>query len=105
MRSIKTEGVVVDLALHRARKFCGELVEIVVVVGQLVEALEELEHALGVTDLRVALAAVGNVGEAQQLAGAVPDEASHGVFYSRDMAFEFRAVFGPVGEAFDVFGI
>ena len=72
------------------------------VVGQLVEALEELGHALRVADVRIALAGMGDVGEAQQLAGAVPDEAAHGVFQRCDVAFEPGAVFVPVGEAFDV---
>jgi len=58
-----------------------------------------------VADVRVALAGEEDERQAQYLAGAFVDEDLHGVFEGADMAFEFRAVVGPVGEAFDVFRV
>ncbi len=108
MRSIETEGAAgaerqrIGVAL---RTSCGELVEVVEVARELGDAVEELDEALRVAEVRRGLKRDIDVAQAQHLAGAGVDEHAHGVFEDADGAFEHEPVFGPVGEACDFFGV
>ena len=111
MRSIETEGAVAERrsegcafahALGAAYRQCIKSVEI---ARELREALQELVQALRVADVGFVLQGHVDVSLAQHLAGAVVDEDLHGVFEEADAAFEFGAVFGPVGVACQFFGI
>jgi hypothetical protein len=111
MRSIETEGAVAERRregcafAHAFGAPCGERVEIVEIVRQLREAFQELVQALRVADVGFVLQGHVDVSLAQYLAGAIVDEDLHGVFEEADAAFEFGAVFGPVGVACQFFGI
>jgi len=112
MRSIETEGAVAErrsegcaFAFEAFRAACREHVEFVEIARDLAEALEELVQALRVADVGFVLQGPVDVSLAQQLAGAVVDEDLHGVFEEADAAFEFGAVFRPVGVACQFFGI
>ena len=104
-RSRKTERVAVAFTTHVACAFCGERVEVVEVSRQLREALQELVQALRVADVGFVLQRGIDVSQAQHLAGAIVEKDLRGVFEEADAAFEFRAVFGPVGVGFKFFGI
>ena len=104
-RSRKTEGVAVAVATHAVCAACGECIEIVEITRELREALEELVQALRVSDVGFVLQGDMDVAQAQYLLAAVVEEDLHGVFEEADAAFEFRAVFGPVGVGFKFFGI
>ena len=111
MRSIETEGAVAErrseafLTTHAFRAPCGQCIEIVEIARELREALQELVQALRVADVGFVLQGHVDISLAQHLAGAVVDEDLHGVFEEADAAFEFGAVFGPVGVACQFFGI
>ena len=112
MRSIETEGAVAErrregcaFALDAFRAACGQCIKSVEIARDLAEALQELVEALRVADVGFVLQGHVDVSLAQQLAGAVVDEDLHGVFEEADAAFEFGAVFGPVGVACQFFGI
>ena len=90
---------------HALGASCGERVESVKIARELGEALQELFQALRVADVGFVLQGPVDVSLAQQLAGAIVDEDLHGVFEEADAAFEFGAVFGPVGVACQFFGI
>jgi len=90
---------------HAFRASCGERVEVVKISRQLGEALQELVQALRVADVGFVLQGHVDVSLAQHLAGVVVDEDLHGVFEKADAAFEFGAVFRPVGVACQFFGI
>ena len=104
-RSRKTEGVAVAFALDALGAFLRKPIESVEVSRQLRQALQELIQALGVSDVGFVLQRGIDVSQAQHLAGAIVDEDLHGVFEKADAAFEFRAVFRPVGVGFKLFGI
>ncbi len=109
MRSIETVGAAVAkrqrIALRALNTAGGELVEIMEIARELGDACEELIQALRIAEVRRRLERDIDVAQAQHLAGAGVDEHSHGVFEDADRAFEHEAVFGPVGEAFDLFGV
>ncbi len=111
MRSIETEGAVAERRTEGcafAHAVCAadcECIETVEVAGELAEALEELVQALGMSDVGFVLQGDVDVALAQHLLAAVVEEDLHGVFEEADAAFEFRAVFGPVGVGFKLFGI
>ncbi len=104
-RSRKTEGVAVALALHAFGAAGGECVEVVEIARELGDAVEELAETLGVADVWRRLEGEIDVAQAEHLAGAGVDEHAQGVFEDADRALEHKAVFGPVGEAFDLFGV
>ncbi len=104
-RSCKTEGVAVALALHALGAAGRECFEIMEIACELRDALEELAETLGVAEVRRGLQREIEVAQAQHLAGAGVDEHSQGVFEDADCALEHEPVFGPVGEAFDLFRV
>jgi hypothetical protein len=98
MRSIETEGVLFQLALHACRPSLCEAFEVVEQCGHAAEAGDDLGEGSGAAWFGRRDARGVGVRQAQNLPCALVDQQMDAVFQDGDVGVEFRAQVGRVAD-------
>ena len=105
MRSIETEGVLFQLALHACRPSLCEAFEVVEQCGHAAEAGDDLGEGSGAAWFGRRDARGVGVRQAQNLPCALVDQQMDAVFQGGDVGVEFRTQVGRVADRLPAGGI
>jgi hypothetical protein len=106
MRSIGTEGGLLQLAPHAVRAALGQAVGMVEQADQVVEALEQVAQRVGARELGALEPGDVDEGQAEELAGAIVDQELDAMLGDNDVGLEAgepARVVADIGEREGVF--